>query len=206
MKKFMSIMMAAVVAICGLALTSCGELGEVCDKDVWIEKDYPPQDPNFTVYFYYTDNDGYKSDTALVDFIANDGEKPVNVKDAIKAGLNIFVEAKSGNDLVEAAVGKKVLFMNFPKGTIVDTIIDSVGGEEEETQKSFLDSLVINDTTWLAIEVYQKMWNKGGTAVPYCLKASNNYKVSTDITELFKNMSWKKILATILVSSLEDEQ
>ena len=205
MKKIMSIMMAAVVAICGLALTSCGELGKVCDKDVWIEKDYPPQDPNFTVYFYYTDNDGYKSDTELVDFIANDGEKPKNVKDAIKAGLNIFVEVTSGSDLVEAAIGKKVLFKNFPKGTIVDTIIESVGGEEE-SQKSFLDSLVINDTTWLAIELYQKMWKEGETAVPYCLKASNNYKVSTDITELFKNMSWKKILATILVSSLEDTQ
>ena len=205
MKKFMSIMMAAVVAICGLALTSCDGVGEVCDKDVWIEKDYPPQDPNFTVYFYYTDNDGYKSDTALVDFIANDGEKPKNVKDAIKAGLNIFIEAKSGNDLVEAAVGKKVLFMNFPKGTIVDTIIESFGGEEE-TQKSFLDSLVINDATWLAIELYQKMWKEGETAVPYCLKASNKYQVSTDIKDLFQNMSWKKILATILVSSLEDEQ
>lgn len=205
MKKFMSIMMAAVVAICGLALTSCDGVGEVCDKDVWIEKNYKIQDQNITAYFYYTDNDGYKSDTKLVDFIADDGEEPVNVKDAIKAGLNIFVEVKSGNDLVEAAVGKKVLFKNFPKGTIVDTIIDSVGGEEE-SQKSFLDSLVINDATWLAIELYQKMWNKGGPAVPYCLKASNNYKVSTDITELFKNMSWKKILATILVSSLEDEQ
>lgn len=205
MKKFMSIMMAAVVAICGLALTSCDGVGEVCDKDVWIEKDYPPQNPNFTVYFYYTDNDGYKSDTKLVDFIANGDEEPVNAKDAIKAGLNIFIEAKSGNDLVQTAVGTKVLFMNFPKGTIVDTIIDSVDGEEE-TQKSFLDSLVINDTTWLAIELYQKMWNKGETAVPYCLKASNNYKVSTDIKELFQNMSWKKILATILVSSLEDEQ
>ena len=205
MKKFMSIMMAAVVAICGLALTSCDGVGEVCDKDVWIEKDYPTKNPNFTVYFYYTDNDGYKSDTKLVNFIANGDEEPVNAKDAIKAGLNIFIEAKSGNDLVEAAVGKKVLFMNFPKGTIVDTIIDSVGGEEE-TQKSFLDSLVINDATWLAIELYQEMWNKGETAVPYCLKASNNYKVSTDITELFKNMSWKKILATILVSSLEDTQ
>lgn len=205
MKKIMSIMMAAVVAICGLALTSCDGVGEVCDKDVWIEKDYPPQNPNFTVYFYYTDNDGYKSDTKLVDFIADDGEEPKNVKDAIKAGLNIFVEAKSGNDLVEAAVGKKVLFKNFPKGTIVDTIIESVGGEEE-SQKSFLDSLVINDTTWLAIELYQKMWNKGETAVPYCLKASNKYQVSTDIKDLFENLSWKKILATILVSSLEDEQ
>ena len=205
MKKIMSIMMAAVVAICGLALTSCGELGKVCDKDVWIEKDYPTKNPNFTVYFYYTDNDGYKSDTKLVDFIANGDEEPVNAKDAIKAGLNIFIEAKSGNDLVEAAVGKKVLFMNFPKGTIVDTIIDSVGGEEE-TQKSFLDSLVINDATWLAIELYQKMWKEGETAVPYCLKASNKYQVSTDIKDLFQNMSWKKILATILVSSLEDEQ
>ena len=205
MKKFMSIMMAAVVAICGLALTSCDGVGEVCDKDVWIEKDYPPQNPNFTVYFYYTDNDGYKSDTKLVDFIADDGEEPKNVKDAIKAGLNIFVEAKSGNDLVEAAVGKKVLFKNFPKGKIVDTIIDSVSGEEE-TQKSFLDNLIINDATWLAIELYQKMWNKGETAVPYCLKASNKYQVSTDIKDLFENLSWKKILATILVSSLEDEQ
>ena len=205
MKKFMSIMMASVVAICGLALTSCDGVGEVCDKDVWIEKDYPIQGQNITAYFYYTDNDGYKSDTKLVDFIKNGDEEPVNVKDAIKAGLNIFVEVKSGDDLVDAAIGKKVLFKNFPKGTIVDTIIESVGGEEE-TQKSFLDSLVINDTTWLAIELYQKMWNKGETAVPYCLKASNNYKVSTDITELFKNMSWKKILATILVSSREDEQ
>lgn len=205
MKKFMSIMMAAVVAICGLALTSCDGVGEVCDKDVWIEKDYPPQNPNFTVYFYYTDNDGYKSDTKLVDFIANGDEEPVNAKDAIKAGLNIFIEAKSGNDLVQTAVGTKVLFMNFPKGTIVDTIIDSDDGEEE-TQKSFLDSLVINDATWLAIELYQKMWNKGETAVPYCLKASNKYQVSTDIKDLFRNMSWKKILATILVSSLEDEQ
>lgn len=205
MKKFMSIMMAAVVAICGLALTSCDGVGEVCDKDVWIEKNYKIQDQNITAYFYYTDNDGYKSDTKLVDFIAEDNEEPVNAKDAIKAGLNIFVEVTSGSDLVEAAIGKKVLFKNFPKGTIVETIIESVGGEEE-TQKSFLDSLVINDTTWLAIELYQKMWNKGETAVPYCLKASNNYKVSTDITELFQNMSWKKILATILVSSLEDTQ
>ena len=205
MKKFMSIMMASVVAICGLALTSCDGVGEVCDKDVWIEKNYKIQDQNITAYFYYTDNDGYKSDTKLVDFIAKGDEEPVNAKDAIKAGLNIFVEVTSGSDLVEAAIGKKVLFKNFPKGTIVDTIIESVGGEEE-SQKSFLDSLVINDTTWLAIEIYQKMWNKGETAVPYCLKASNNYKVSTDITELFKNMSWKKILATILVSSLEDTQ
>ncbi len=206
MKKFMSIMMAAVVAICGLALTSCDGVGEVCDKDVWIEKNYPPiQGQNITAYFYYTDNNGYKSDTELVDFIAKGDEEPVNAKDAIKAGLNIFVEVTSGSDLVETAIGKKVLFKNFPKGTIVNTIIESVGGEEE-SQKSFLDSLVINDTTWLAIELYQKMWNKGETAVPYCLKASNNYKVSTDITELFKTMSWKKILATILVSSLEDEQ
>ena len=146
MKKFMSIMMAAVVAICGLALTSCDGVGEVCDKDVWIEKDYPIQGQNITAYFYYTDNNGYKSDTALVDFIANGDEEPENVKDAIKAGLNIF--------LINDLVGKKVLFKNFPKGTIVDKIIDSVGGEEEETQKSFLDSLVINDTTWLAIEIY----------------------------------------------------
>ena len=197
MKKFMSIMMTAVVAICGLALTSCDGVGEVCDKDVWIEKNYKIQDQNITAYFYYTDNDGYKSDTKLVDFIAKGDEEPVNAKDAIKAGLNIF--------LINDLVGKKVLFKNFPKGTIVDTIIESVGGEEE-SQKSFLDSLVINDTTWLAIELYQKMWNKGETAVPYCLKASNNYKVSTNIKDLFQNLSWKKILATILVSSLEDTQ
>lgn len=206
MKKFMSIMMAAVVAICGLALTSCDGVGEVCDKDVWIEKDYPPiQGQNITAYFYYTDNDGYKSDTELVDFIPNGDEEPKNVKNEIKAGLNIFLIVNSDNDLVDGVVGKKVLFKNFPKGTIVDKIIDSVDGEEE-SQKSFLDSLVINDTTWLAIELYQKMWNKGGTAVPYCLKKSSKYQVSTDIKDLFENLSWKKILATILVSSLEDEQ
>ena len=203
MKKLMSIMMAAVVAICGLALISCDGLGEVCDKDVWIENDYDIQDQKIIVYFYYTDNDGYKSETELVDFIANDGEKPVNAKDEIKAGLNIFVRVISNSELVDDVIGKKVLFKNFPKGKIAETIIN---GGEGEPQKSFLDSLEINDATWLAIELYQKIWNKGEKAVPDFLKSKNKCQVSTDINALFQNMSWKKILATILVSSLEDEQ
>ena len=203
MKKLMSIMMASVVAICGLALTSCDGVGEVCDKDVWIENDYDIQDQKIIVYFYYTDNDGYKSETELVDFIANDGEKPVNAKDEIKAGLNIFVRVISNSELVDDVIGKKVLFKNFPKGKIAETIIN---GGEGEPQKSFLDSLEINDATWLAIELYQKIWNKGEKAVPDFLKSKNKCQVSTDINALFQNMSWKKILATILVSSLEDEQ
>lgn len=203
MKKFMSIMMAAVVAICGLALTSCDDVAsEMCDKDVWIEQDYNIEGQNITVFFYYTDTNGYTPSNKddLVDFVASDGEKAINTSDAIKAGLNVFVKVNSGSDLVGGDIDKKVLFRNIPKGKV--TVEKEDTDEEDKESVSFIDNLTMSDTVWLAIEIGQNFYKKGETAVPYIIKAKNKYEISTNVKDAFKNMSWKKILASILVQQL----
>lgn len=195
MKNFFKCLTASLIFGIVIFASSCN-LKDIAKQNVWVEKDvsYKLDDVEYTVSAYMMYNDGtYSTDSKL--------QKGIT----LGKGWNILMVFRNdSSDATTAILKNKWLFKNF-NGTIDfnkedESSVDS-GLSEEEEQK--ITSITFDDTLWSLFYIpnYSAFEKSATSSVPFEMLSENDW--TFEPVEDLKNISLKKILASILLEYLD---
>lgn len=195
MKNFFKCLTASLIFGIVIFASSCN-LKDIAKQNVWVEKDvsYKLDDVEYTVSAYMMYNDGtYSTDSKL--------QKGIT----LGKGWNIFmVFTNDSSDAVNATLSNKWIFKNY-SGKIDfskedESSVDS-GLSEEEEQK--ITSITFDDTLWSLFYIpnYSAFEKSATSFVPFEMLSENDF--TFEPVEDLKNISLKKILASILLEYLD---
>lgn len=186
MKKYVKLVVAAAVLLCGLVLTGCGDNNPfLAPKETWFRREIK-----------YTSNSDSSQFTTLYAYFcySDDGFTPKNSSVALDPGLTVVVTTKSNIDataIIAELTATKYIKKTFSNTT--NTVVGSDGGDAEGTQtKSFR----MTYSKWCWMYNLIRMEEQDGTITP--LRDDGNYSELTDLS----HFSWKKIMADYLLDTL----
>lgn len=195
MKNFFKCLTASLIFGIVIFASSCN-LKDIAKQNVWVEKDvsYKLDDVEYTVSAYMMYNDGtYSTDSKL--------QKGIT----LGKGWNILMVFRNdSSDATTAILKNKWLFKNF-NGTIDFNKEDESSGDsglsEEEEQK--ITSITFDDTLWSLFYIpnYSAFEKSATSSVPSEMLSKN--ELTFEPVEDLKNISLKKILASILLEYLD---
>lgn len=195
MKNFFKCLTASLIFGIVIFASSCN-LKDIAKQNVWVEKDvsYKLGDVEYTVSAYMMYNDGtYSTDSKL--------QKGIT----LGKGWNILMVFRNdSSDATTAILKNKWLFKNF-NGTIDfnkedESSVDS-GLSPEAEQK--ITSITFDDTLWSLFYIpnYSAFEKSATSSVPSEMLSKN--ELTFEPVEDLKNISLKKILASILLEYLD---
>lgn len=195
MKNFFKCLTASLIFGIVIFASSCN-LKDIAKQNVWVEKDvsYTLNNVEYKVSAYMMYNDGtYSTDSDL--------QKGIT----LGKGWNILMVFRNdSSDATTAILKNKWLFKNF-NGTIDfnkedESSVDS-GLSEEEEQK--ITSITFDDTLWSLFYIpnYSAFEKSATSSVPFEMLSENG--LTFEPVEDLKNISLKKILASILLEYLD---
>ena len=181
MKKYVKLVVAAAVLLCGMIFTGCKNLSEIFagPTDTWFYRqvDYTNKSGNNTklnVFMCYSD-DGFTTETG----------------DNIQPGLNVVVTGSTeASGVIDELVDDTYIIKNFPNNK--ETSI----GDAADDNGSGTVSFAMSKTKWNLMYTFIDMKKKENIP-PF--DETEDYQV-LNIT----NFSWKQVLADSLVSYLLD--
>ena len=192
MKKIISILSALALAAAGLVMTGCGDDGELLGTNVWYTDSYEVTEGNtLTVYYYY-------SQTEVTDFTDTGMRSDIT---SLPAGLTMVFYNSSASTIAGLANNYFVM-----KTIGIDETVEDTDNPDTDDDESSGSSLTMSDAKWTAIYAYnlinKKSVIKSATqAVPTVLRNDVKNTFTTAEWDTIKsNLSWKKILAQILLS------
>lgn len=195
MKNFFKCLTASLIFGIVIFASSCN-LKDIAKQNVWVKKDvsYTLNNVEYKVSAYMMYNDGtYSTDSDL--------QKGIT----LGKGWNILMVFRNdSSDATTAILKNKWLFKNF-NGTIDfnkedESSVDS-GLSEEEEQK--ITSITFDDTLWSLFYIpnYSAFEKSATSSVPFEMLSENDW--TFEPVEDLKNISLKKILASILLEYLD---
>lgn len=195
MKNFFKCLTASLIFGIVIFASSCN-LKDIAKQNVWVKKDvsYTLNNVEYKVSAYMMYNDGtYSTDSDL--------QKGIT----LGKGWNILMVFRNdSSDATTAILKNKWLFKNF-NGTIDfnkedESSVDS-GLSEEEEQK--ITSITFDDTLWSLFYIpnYSAFEKSATSSVPFEMLSENG--LTFEPVEDLKNISLKKILASILLEYLD---
>lgn len=180
MKKYVKLVVAAAVLLCGMIFTGCKDLRELFAA---------PQDEWFMRQVTYTRSDKEATLNVFVRYSEEDFTTENDVP--IGAGLTVVVTAytDANNILTELADNKYIMktFSNINTNTITATVDDS-----NQDSVSFKMSTTKWDIMYNLIDM-----ESYGNRIPPFDKTQHYQKVDS-----IENFSWKEILADYLIDSI----
>lgn len=185
MKKFMTILSAAVILAGSLFMTSCNNNGDddVIGANSWYTYEYSKDDSNtLSVYFMYSTSN-YKPSTMRGDLTGVEDDH------SIPAGLTFIVYNSSDNEI--AGIANNQFIIKSTKS----------GSKDEDAGFS-----VVNDATWTAfyaaLIINKPAIIKTETSdLPPMLLNSTKGAFKQLSMESLKGLTWKQILGEILLNS-----
>lgn len=195
MKNFFKCLTASLIFGIVIFASSCN-LKDIAKQNVWVKKDvsYTLNNVEYKVSAYMMYNDGtYSTDSKL--------QKGIT----LGKGWNILMVFRNdSSDATTAILKNKWLFKNF-NGTIDFNKEDESSGDsglsEEEEQK--ITSITFDDTLWSLFYIpnYSAFEKSATSSVPFEMLSENDFTFKP--VEDLKNISLKKILASILLEYLD---
>lgn len=195
MKNFFKCLTASLIFGIVIFASSCN-LKDIAKQNVWVKKDvsYTLNNVEYKVSAYMMYNDGtYSTDSKL--------QKGIT----LGKGWNILMVFRNdSSDATTAILKNKWLFKNF-NGTIDFNKEDESSGDsglsEEEEQK--ITSITFDDTLWSLFYIpnYSAFEKSATSSVPFEMLSENDLTFKP--VEDLKNISLKKILASILLEYLD---
>ena len=184
MKKFLTMMTAAAVLLCGLVLTGCsnGNNPFLAPKDTWFRRQ-----------INYTNNSGQSTTLYAYFCYSDNGFTGAESSVAIQPGLTVVVTTinNTNNTIINELTASKYVLKTFS-----NTSNTVVGGTTADGTDTETKSFKMSYTKWCWMYNLIRMDQQNGTITP--LKDDSGFTELTDLT----NFSWKKIMAEYLLDTL----
>lgn len=193
MKKFLKIITAAAILLCGFTLAGCAAAQNLKDalsgpKDTWFRKEMNytsgSNSTQIVVYMCYSDN-GYSAD---------DLESTITVGPGLTVVVISKDQSEDPNPIIAGLTKGKYLMQTFSNSS--ETEIE--GGTDDGTDTSS-KSIKMSTAKWNVIYNSVKMEEQPGTINP--LQKDTAWEKLTKPT----SFSWKKILANYALEKLLNE-
>lgn len=184
MKKFLTIMTAAVVLLCGLVLTGCSN-----DNNPFLA----PKQTWFRRQITYTNSSGNSTNLYAYFCYSDDAFTPRDSSENLGAGLTVVVTSINNSDdpIITTLTSHKYLLKTFS-----NTGNTTVGGTTDDGSDNETKSFRMSYTKWCWMYNLIRMDQQEGTATP--LKNDAGFTELTDLS----SFSWKKIMAEYLLDNL----
>lgn len=180
MKKYVKLVVAAAVLLCGMVFMGCKNLREAFAG---------PQDEWFMRQVTYTRSDKEATLNVFVRYSEEDFTTENDVP--IGAGLTVVVTAYTdANDILSDLAGDKYIMKTFS-----NTEPTTITATDDDSNKDSV-SLTMSTTKWDIMWNLVDMESYGNRIPPF--DKTQHYQIVNSI----ENFSWKEILADYLIDSI----